>query len=102
MLEVGPNDDGREIVVACGERLVVRLPESAATGYRWEGPTPDCLRLLRDDYDVVEAAPGAAADRVLEYLTERRGRCTLSFSRKRAWGSAIPEDGTFGFVVVVE
>jgi len=42
---LGPEDAGRTVPVAAGDRLVLSLPETAGTGYTWE---------------VEELAPGAS------------------------------------------
>ena len=102
MPEIGLEDGGREVAVPRGQTLVLRLPENAATGYRWQGETPDALTLVRDDYDAVGAAPGAAAWRVLEYRADRPGRCALALTRRQAWEPSAPGDEAFDITVVVE
>jgi predicted secreted protein len=51
-LRLGPQDAGRTVEVAAGDRLVVALPEIAGTGYTWAVEAlPPGGRVLEERYE---------------------------------------------------
>ncbi|MBW3608380.1 MAG: protease inhibitor I42 family protein [Actinobacteria bacterium] len=49
---IGPQDAGRDIEVAAGDRLLVVLPENAGTGYTWEVENvPPGARVIEEYYE---------------------------------------------------
>jgi inhibitor of cysteine peptidase len=85
-MELSEADNGRRIQVGAGERVVVRLPENATTGYVWQvasltGPA----RLVADRAEPGAAAPGAGGVRCLELAFDSSGAVTLRAVQRRPW-----------------
>lgn len=81
-------DHGRVIEVALTSRLLVRLPESPSTGYRWElePPVGDVLKLEADTYQpATSSVPGAGGIRVLEFDTGSDGIVLIRLRLRRPW-----------------
>jgi predicted secreted protein len=63
--QLGPDDAGRTIEVAAGDRLVVSLPEIAGTGYTWQvEELPPGAEVVEERFEDVGHAPGAASHHV--------------------------------------
>lgn len=79
-------DNGRRIEVGAAEHVVVRLPENATTGYRWEiadlsGP----VRVVTDRAEPGAAAPGAAGVRRWELAFDGSGTVAIRAVQRRPW-----------------
>ena len=48
-IQVSLADDGRAVTVAAGQQVVVRLPENATTGYRWDR-AGGSVEVVADEY----------------------------------------------------
>lgn len=80
---LGPKDNGRSVDADAGDRLVIALPETVGTGYRWsvEGLPPG-TRVLEDRYDHEEGTPlGTASLHVLVLEVGGEGAVRLRLSR---------------------
>jgi inhibitor of cysteine peptidase len=78
---------GATVAVSLSDRVVVRLPENASTGYRWSVTgLGDGLELVSDQLTLPgQAAPGAAGERVLLLRPLKPGRAQVSLILKREW-----------------
>ena len=74
-----------------GETVIVKLQDSATTGYRWqaEGADPAVVRLQNED-TIPGTAPGAAGVRRFEFLAVGIGQVTLRFKLRRPWEADVP------------
>lgn len=100
MVHVGLEDRGREVTVATGDRLVLRLPENPTTGYLWTWEETGALQLTRDETEP-GTAPGAAGIRVLEVIATESGRAVLALTCRRAWDLTQPPSDHFELTVEV-
>ena len=82
-MELGPSDTDGDRVVAVGEDIVVALPESPGSGYRWfpdEGTSP-----LSDHYEAPSPGVGGTGRREFRFRAEHPGTLGLRLVRRRAW-----------------
>lgn len=88
-LQLSQADDGRAVMVAAGQHVVVRLPENPTTGYRWTSPAG--VEVVADEYrSPGSTAVGAAGERVFT-LGAVSTTGELRFELKRPWGGGAPE-----------
>lgn len=94
MGEVEITEGDRSATVAPGDEVVVRLSESATTGYQWsvesiEGPLSLIGSELRPPGTLVSGAPpGAAGERVVRLRASSSGEGTIRLGLKRTWEHA--------------
>lgn len=100
MVHLGVEDRGREVTVATGDRLVLRLPENPTTGYRWTWESTNALHLTGDANEA-GTAPGAAGIRVLEVTAVKPGRVAVELTCRRSWDPTIPPIDRFELTVEV-
>jgi predicted secreted protein len=80
---IGPDDAGRTLEVAAGDRLVMALPEIAGTGYTWEvEELPPGARLVDEHYEQSgEGGIGGASAHVFVVETSQGGSLRLRHGR---------------------
>jgi hypothetical protein len=62
---LGPDDAGRTIEVAAGDRLVLSLPETAGTGYTWQvEELPPGAEVVEERFEGVGAGAGGSSQHV--------------------------------------
>jgi inhibitor of cysteine peptidase len=101
-VELTGADDGRRVPVRVGDRVVVRLPETPSTGYRWELDVPDesPVELVDSSWNAVDdPGVGAGGDRRLVLTIRRAGSAELNFALRRAWQPASAADERVVIVV---
>jgi inhibitor of cysteine peptidase len=86
MIELGAESSGSRQAVQVGDLVVVRLPETPTTGYRWQ-PTFDetQVRLVDDGYDGEPVPRGAGGERVLTFEVLVPAVCTVRIEKRRSW-----------------
>ncbi len=101
---VNEDDNGAEVVLRPGERLLVALPGNPTTGYEWQADEePDFLeRLAGVDYLRKAGAPpvGGGGTFLFRYRAESEGTGTLHFSYRRPWEEGAPAE-EFSLTVIV-
>jgi predicted secreted protein len=83
MVELSLADAGAVRAAAVGEEVVVDLPESPGSGYRWfpqSGTSP-----LSDSYEAPAGTVGGTGRRTFRFRTEHEGTLLLRLVRRRAW-----------------
>jgi predicted secreted protein len=86
---LGPQDAGRTIEVAAGDRLVVALPASSGAGYVWEvEELPEGAEVLDERYE--RAAPGIGGANTQVFVLTAGDGGTLRLRHTRPW---LGEDG---------
>ena len=91
-IELTDADNGRTITTFPGCEVVLRLPENASTGYRWE--TPDGVAVTSDDYMRADGlGVGGTGERRFAFTTPDL-TVELTFELRRPWGDG-PPDQTF-------
>jgi predicted secreted protein len=80
--------DGTTVDVAPGERLELRLPENASTGYLWvlEPPDPP-LRVTEDALRPATAQVGTAGEHRFVVQADEPGETTLVARQARPWAA---------------
>jgi predicted secreted protein len=103
---LGPDDAGRTVEVAAGDRLVLSLPETAGTGYTWEvEELPPGAEVVEERYEqigpgvggssrhvFVLSAPGETGSVRLRHLRPWRGEQSVT-DRYEVTASPAPPAG---------
>ncbi|WP_370965267.1 protease inhibitor I42 family protein [Amycolatopsis sp. cg9] len=78
--------DGAAADVAPGERLELRLPENAGTGYQWvlDGPEPP-LRVVEETLHPVADRAGGTGEHRFVLHADGPGETTLVARHARSW-----------------
>jgi len=89
--ELGPDDAGRTIEVAAGDRLVLSLPEIAGTGYTWQvEELPAGAEVVEERFDQVDPAAGGGSRHVF-VVADATGPVRLRYLRPWAGERTIAE-----------
>ena len=81
-------DNGNVVALRVGDRLVLRLEENPATGYRWAMETHDeeVVALQHQEYaPSPPAAVGGGGQRSWTFIAHKAGTDTLQLKLWRAW-----------------
>lgn len=83
-----------EVQAAVGDSLVLRLPETATTGYQWETvDVADHLEVVSSHLETSgTTAPGAAAQRVIQLRALGSGAGSITLRLVRNWESAAARE----------
>jgi len=87
MADIEVRTSGSAITMSTADRIVIRLPENATTGYQWS------IAQLGDPLEVVsnemippgQMAAGAGGERVVIIQPRGPGHAKLRLELKRAW-----------------
>jgi inhibitor of cysteine peptidase len=92
-------DEGREVQLAAGQVLVVRLQANPSTGYGWQLAEPEAEAIVRQigkgEFEPDSDLLGAPATQVLRFESVREGETTLSFEYRRPWKAQAKPSRTF-------
>jgi predicted secreted protein len=82
-LRLGPDDAGRTVEVAAGDRLVVSLPETAGTGYTWQvEELPPGTEVVEERFEQVGPGVGGSSRHVFVLSTPgETGKVRLRYLR---------------------
>jgi predicted secreted protein len=85
--EIEVRSSGEEVEASSGDRVVVRIPENATTGYRWVvDDVPGTLELEADELIPPETGrPGAGGERCLTFAARGGGRARIELRLVRPW-----------------
>ena len=82
-------DDGAQHAVKPGTEIVLRLPENATTGYRWDVSQSGSgeLRLVEDRFEQQPDAAGIGAGgvRIVRFRAGAAGQARLEAVERRSW-----------------
>lgn len=83
-----------EVQADIGDSLVLRLPETATTGYQWAtAEVADHLKVVSSRLETSGTmAPGAAAQRVIQLVALRSGAGSITLRLARSWESAAARE----------
>jgi inhibitor of cysteine peptidase len=82
------DDQGSVVTAKVGERLIIRLPESPSTGYRWalDKSNESILMLEETAYErSPTSGTGGGGQRTLTFLMQAVGTVLLQLKHWRAW-----------------
>ncbi len=87
MAEIVVAVDGSSVRASLGDRIVVRLPENASTGYQWTVSGLDAsLAVESNRLELPDPLlPGAPSTRVVRLRPTAPGRAVISLQLKRRW-----------------
>jgi inhibitor of cysteine peptidase len=103
-VELGADDNGREIELARGQTLVVSLESNPTTGYRWEVVELEGQLLQpvgEAEYHPRSDAIGAPGVEILRFKALNAGRTPLKLVYHRPWEKDAEPLETFSLQVVV-
>jgi inhibitor of cysteine peptidase len=100
--DIEVRDQGAHVTASPGDRIVIRVPENATTGYQWEvDEVAEPLELESSELiPPQEAAPGAGGERRVVVRARESGQAKVALKLQRAW-EAQPAD-QFEIDVTVE
>jgi predicted secreted protein len=78
---------GEAVDASSGDRIVVRIPENATTGYRWVvGELPGCVELAGDELVPPQRTqPGAGGERVVTLVATHPGSARIVLELAQPW-----------------
>ncbi len=103
VVALSPSDDGRTVTVDVGDDVVVRLPESPTTGYRWEIVRADPPLTVADDAFELGAEPriGSGGERLITIRADRPGTGRIELKHWQAWEGEASVTDRVAFTVAV-
>lgn len=100
------SDNNREITVARGTLLVVRLAANPSTGYSWQvGGDAAPLALQSSEFEATkqdQRLPGSPEVQVLRFKTTAAGTAMLFLEYRRPWEKNAAPAKTFRVTVTVQ
>ena len=87
MADVEVRTSGAHISVSQSDRIVVRLPENATTGYQWSvTEIGEALQVQSNEFLIPgQITPGGAGERIVKVLARRAGKARVALDLKRRW-----------------
>lgn len=101
-VELDRSADGSSISPRVGDRILIRLPESPAGGYRWSAESiPDpVLALSASEFTAGPASrPGGGGMRAFAFDVRQAGTGELRLRLSRAWESESPAASEFSIQI---
>ena len=102
LCELGADDDGRTVQTGLGDRIVVRLPETPGTGFRWElaQPAPLGIVLESSEFSTASGAQvGGGGFRTFTFLVQESTSARIELRRMRPWEGERSIERSFAFEV---
>jgi inhibitor of cysteine peptidase len=103
-IELGADDEGREVQVQRGQVLTVTLESNPTTGYSWEwvDAGDGVLRQVGEaEFKSSSNLVGAPGTETLRFSAEKAGRTTIKLVYHRPWEKDVEPLETFAVQVVV-
>jgi inhibitor of cysteine peptidase len=87
MTDIEVRTSGANISASQSDRIVVRVPENATTGYQWSiTEIGEALEVESNEFSVQgQILPGAAGERIVIVRARRPGKARLSLDLQRQW-----------------
>jgi|SRR5690349_5772450 inhibitor of cysteine peptidase len=87
MADVEVRTSGAHIRVSQSDRIVVRIPENATTGYQWSvTEIGETLEVKSSELlPPGQIKPGAAGERIVRVRPRRPGKARIALDLKRQW-----------------
>jgi inhibitor of cysteine peptidase len=87
MADVEVRNSGTTVTVTPADRVVVRIPENATTGYRWSVSEVDGPLVVESDDSVpaAEPVPGRGGEHVVVVRARAAGQGRVALDLKRPW-----------------
>jgi inhibitor of cysteine peptidase len=83
---LGPQDAGRTVVVAPGDRVLLSLPENASTGYTWQvDDLPAGARVIEERYELPASGAIGSTSHHVFVLEPPSAEGTLRLRHARPW-----------------
>jgi predicted secreted protein len=87
LADIEIREKGTRVTASPGDRIVIRLPENATTGYQWQvEQVADRLELESSEMiPPAEAAPGAGGERRVVLRARGAGQAQVALKLERPW-----------------
>jgi inhibitor of cysteine peptidase len=84
--QLGPQDAGRTVAVAPGDRVLLSLPENASTGYTWQvEELPPGARVIEERYELPAGGRIGSPSHHVFVLEPPTEQGTLRLHHSRPW-----------------
>jgi inhibitor of cysteine peptidase len=97
MIQVDRRYNGREVVLAVGDAVVISLAENPTTGFRWDlvaKPEPAC-QLVKSTFEPAMGPLGKGGTHRWQYQAVRSGTAEIALEYRRPWERNTPPAQTF-------
>jgi inhibitor of cysteine peptidase len=87
MLEIGQDENGREVTLAVGGAVELSLAENRTTGYHWElkeSAEPIC-ELVKDEFEPSSGPPGSGGVHRWRFEAVKPGSGKIRLQYRRPW-----------------
>jgi len=102
VVRVTEAENGKDIDIADGQTLQVKLKSIAGTGYAWTlSGDPAPLKLTKTSTQRGKNQPGAAQMSVFQLQANSAGMATVTFVYRRSWEYNVPPAKSFSIRVNV-
>lgn len=101
---IGPEDNGKKVIVNVGDILRLGLPSSPSTGYTWEvGEINEeiLLQVGKAEFEPESNVLGAPGKQILRFESVGTGQTSLKLSYHRPWEKGVEPTKTFSIHVTV-
>jgi predicted secreted protein len=87
MTDIEVQDTAHPITALPGDRIILRIPENATTGYQWAVDHVDgALKVESNEFVLPgHARPGAGGERVIVLAVRATGGARVVLSQRRSW-----------------
>jgi inhibitor of cysteine peptidase len=100
MLVIDQAQNNGTFELQVGDSFRIELPENPTTGYRWQLPSPQTLRILEDSFATSTAAPGSGGVRHWTLAADTPAVIALRLELRRSWEKQAVE--TFDATITVK
>jgi predicted secreted protein len=91
-VELGPADNGRQVLVTLSDALYVRLPESGTAGSAWNLAVSGPAQVTEDEVEPPGGpVAGAALVRRLRLVVRAPGQVVFRATRHNPWDGTVEE-----------
>ena len=103
-VEIGPDDNGRQVELKTGQELVITLEANPTTGYSWDAdPQPETILQAagEPEFESQSEMVGAGGTQIMRFEAVEAGEGTLTLIYHRPWEKDVDPIETFSIDVVV-
>lgn len=101
---VTDTDNGKQLTLAVGQKLLVKLSAQLGTGYSWSlvgDAGPEFASIDAGESDGGKTVPGAAETQTFGFEARAAGTRELQFAYRRQWEKDAPAAKTFSIKATV-
>jgi predicted secreted protein len=99
---LGAGDDRQTVQAAPGDRIIVRLPETPGTGFRWTVAPPEAtgIHLESEEFAPASGAQvGGGGTRTFTFVVQDPTSARIELQRRRPWEGERSIERSFAFEI---